>query len=292
MKKEKLIRLNLLTFALVFLFPFFSFASLPQAPSSFYLDELNMLDEKTKTNITQTNKELYQKTGSQVVVATIKNTTGLPASDLGPRIFNAWDIGDKTKQNGALILVTQDDLSDKREIYISTGYGIEGRLNDGKVGRIIDNFMLDDLKAGNYSEGINNGFNSIVAEIADEYGVELTGDYDYYLDTNSSSSSIGIVELFIILMVFIMISNMFVRVNTFSGPSTRYYRSYPRRRRYYGNPYTTFTRGSTYDPFDSFGGSSFSGGSSSSFGGSSSRSSGGFTGGGGKTGGGGAGRSF
>lgn len=286
MKKGKIFKFNLIFCLLIFLFPLISFADLPSAPSSFYLDELGMLDMETKENITKTNRELEQKTGSQIMIATIKNPDGLPASDLGPKIFNKWHIGDQNKKNGVLILITEDDLNDKKEIFISTGYGIEGRLNDGKVGRIIDNFMIDDLKGGNYSHAINEGFKALVAEVADEYGVELNGNYDYYLDVNSQSYSGGIsfASLFVMLIFFIILSNMFTRMNLYGGRSRRYYRRYPRYGRgYYNDPFGGYYRGGS-NPF----------GGSSSFGGGSSGSSysGGFTGGGGSTGGGGAGRSF
>lgn len=291
MKKGKIFKFNLVFCLLIFLFPLISFADLPSAPSSFYLDELGMLDMETKENITKTNRELEQKTGSQIMIATIKNPDGLPASDLGPKIFNKWHIGDQNKKNGVLILITEDDLNDKKEIFISTGYGIEGRLNDGKVGRIIDNFMIDDLKGGNYSHAINEGFKALVAEVADEYGVELNGNYDYYLDVNSQSYSGGIsfASLFVMLIFFIILSNMFTRMNLYGGRSRRYYRRYPRYGRgYYNDPFDGYYRGGS-NPFG--GSSSFGGGSS--FGGSSGSSySGGFTGGGGSTGGGGAGRSF
>lgn len=173
MKKDRIFKLNIILSLLLFLFPFVSEASIPDAPTSFYLDELNMLDQATKENITKTNRELEAKTGAQILVATINNDSGLPASSLAPQIFNKWTIGDTKKKNGALILITQDDFTNKREVYISTGYGLEGRLNDGKIGRIIDNYMIEDLKAGNYSYAINEGFNAIVAEVADEYGVTL-----------------------------------------------------------------------------------------------------------------------
>lgn len=287
MKKGKIFKFNLVFCLLIFLFPLISFADLPSAPSSFYLDELGMLDMETKENITKTNRELEQKTGSQIMIATIKNPDGLPASDLGPKIFNKWHIGDQNKKNGVLILITEDDLNDKKEIFISTGYGIEGRLNDGKVGRIIDNFMIDDLKGGNYSHAINEGFKAIVAEVVDEYEISLDGNYDYYLDMNSQSYSGGISlgTLFLYLIIFIIMSRLTTKMNFYGGNTSRYYRNnptfrgYPRyRRRYFDDPWSS---------------SSWTGGSSSSFGGSSGSSySGGFTGGGGSTGGGGAGRSF
>lgn len=279
MKKGKFVGINLLISLLILLFPLKSIASLPAIPSDFYYDELDMLDYNTKENITKTNKKLVSKTGSQVMVATIKNTNGLPASDLGPQIFNKWKIGDQDKKNGVLILISEDDLSGKREVFITTGYGIEGRLNDGKVGRIIDNYMLEDLKDGSYSKAINEGFNAIVAEVADEYNVKLDGNYDYYLNENAGSGyEISFGTLFMMLVVFIVISNMLNRSRFYGRNRGRYYRGYPRYRRYHN------------DPFDSYTWTN----SSNSFGGSSSNSSfsGGFTSGGGSSGGGGAGRSF
>lgn len=283
MKKGKFVGINLLISLLILLFPLKSMASLPAIPSDFYYDELGMLDYSTKENITKTNKELVSKTGSQVVVATVKNTNGLPARDLGPQIFNKWKIGDQDKKNGVLILISEDDLSGKREVFITTGYGIEGRLNDGKVGRIIDNFMLEDLKDGNYSKAINEGFNAIVAEIADEYNVKLDGNYDYYLNENAGSGyEISFGTLFMMLVVFIVISNMLNRSRFYGRNRGRYYRGYPRYRRYHNDPFDSYT---WTNSSNSFGGS---------FGGSSSNSSfsGGFTSGGGSSGGGGAGRSF
>ena len=135
MKRKKLFRINLIFMIIFLFFPLLSFAdiSIPNPPSNFYLDELGMIDEDTKENITETNRELEQKTGSQVVVVTMKNPDELPASDLAIKIFNSWTIGDQDKKNGVLMLITQDDFTNKREVFISTGYGIEGRLNDGKV---------------------------------------------------------------------------------------------------------------------------------------------------------------
>ena len=285
MKKEKLLKINLILCLIIFLFPIKSIASVPASPKDYYYDELGMLDNKTKENIIATNKELYQKTGSQVVVATIKNPSGLPASDLGPKIFNAWQIGDKTKKNGVLILISKDDIAGKNEIFITTGYGIEGRLNDGKVGRIIDNYMLNDLKSGNYSIAINEGFNSIVAEIADEYGVSMNGNYNAYLETNGQQGGLSIGTIFIFFVMFIIFSNIFTRRAIYGyGPrNRRYYGRRNRYGRYYNDPFGSYGWGKPSNKFG--GGSSFGG---SSFGGSS----GSFTGGGGSSGGGGAGRSF
>ena len=108
MRRKKFFKISLI-FAIVFsFFPLISFADskIPNPPNNFYLDELGMLDEETKENITMTNRELEKKTGSQVLVVTMQNPDGLPASDLAVKIFNSWKIGDQNKKNGVLMLIT------------------------------------------------------------------------------------------------------------------------------------------------------------------------------------------
>lgn len=240
-------------------------SDIPAKPDNFYLDQLDFLDSSTKENIEKTNLELEEKTGSQVVLVTLKDLKGRDPFDLGVEIFNSWKIGDEKKDNGVLILLSKDEESKKNYINIITGYGIEGRLNDGKVGRIIDTLMMDDLKEGYYSRALNEGFKAVVNEIALEYGVELTGDYSKYNKEKNEENSFFLIILFY-LIIFFMIVKM---KNPPRGPR------YRRRRPYY------YPRS-----YGGFFGSGYGGG----FGGSSS--SGGFTGGGGSSGGGGAGREF
>lgn len=189
-------------------------------------------------------------------------------------MFNKWKIGDATKKNGVLILLSQDLNEPKgrnRHINIITGYGIEGRLNDGKVGRIIDEYMLDDLKDGNYSHALQEGFNAAVGEVAAEYDVELTGDFDKYqenLSRDTESSSFNFILRIIIFLIILY----------FISRNNRRYRRYGGRRRGGTIFFPGFGGGFDDDDFGGFGGSSGGWG--------------GFSGGGGSSGGGGAGRSF
>lgn len=276
MRKAKYNRLRLVFLIFFCLFQTKAYASIPKPTDNYYLDELNILDETTRDNINKTNRQLEDKTGSQVVVATLPNPEGLDGASYGTKIFNDWKIGDKNKDNGVLILLLKSDQKGKNQINIITGYGIEGRLNDGKIGRIIDSFMLDKLKQGDYSKAINEGFNAVVGEIVDEYGIELEEDYTGYQKelANSSNEGSGLslgTTLFIII-IFIIVSNMINNNNYRGGGGGGF-----RRRRY---SYPRFGPG-----WSSWGGSSFGGGSSGGFGG-------GFSGGGGSSGGGGAGRNF
>lgn len=280
MRKAKLRRLWLLIVVFLCLFQIKSYASIPSPTQNYYLDQLDVLDQETKDNINETNRQLEDKTGSQVVVMTLNNPEDLEGSYYGTEIFNAWKIGDQEDKNGVLILLLKSENKGKNQINIITGYGIEGRLNDGKVGRIIDNFMLDKLREGDYTTALNEGFNAVVGEIAAEYGIELEKDYTGYqneLEDSYYEGGISLGTILFIIIVFIIISNIINKNNNYRGGGGF------RRRRRYGYP--KFGPGwSSWDD-DSWGSSSWGG---SGFGGGS----GGFSGGGGSSGGGGAGRSF
>ena len=282
MRKAKFKRLWLIFLIFFCLFQSKTYASIPKPTDNYYLDEENLLDESTKENINKTNRQLEDKTGSQVIVMTLPNPEGLEGNYYGTEIFNAWKIGDQKKDNGVLILLLMSDQEGQNQINIITGYGIEGRLNDGKIGRIIDSFMLDDLRDGNYSKALNEGFNAVVGEIAAEYDIELEKDYKAYQDelANSNDGGISLKTILFMIIIFIIISNIINKNNYRGGGGGGF-----RRRRYtyprFGPGWSSWSSSS-----DSWGGSSFGGGSSGGgFGG-------GFSGGGGSSGGGGAGRKF
>lgn len=265
-----------LRFLGVFLLVFLSLASfsfgrkeIPPAPQDFYYDELGVLSSETKQLINETNFELEDKAGAQVIIVTLEDLEGNDSFTTGVDIFNTWEIG-KTGNRGVLILLSQDQSSTERNMHIDilVGYDLEGRLNDGKIGRIIDNVMIEDLSKGRenslyFDQGLRKGFEVIVGEIADEFNIQMTGEFNTYdeaSDAELSGSSL-IFTIFIFIIIMSIINNM----NRPGGPGGR------------------SRRGPVFIPMGGFGGRSSGG-----FGGGSR----GFGGGGGRTGGGGSGRSF
>ena len=80
--------------------------------------------------------------------------------------------GQKEKDNGALLVVTTEkNSSGNRHFYLTTGYGFEGALPDGKVGRIIDEMAIPYLKEGQPDLAIMETYKAFYNEIAEEYGL-------------------------------------------------------------------------------------------------------------------------
>jgi uncharacterized protein len=117
------------------------------------VDQAGMLDAGARTQISQMLEAHEQASGEQLVVVTVPDLQGSTIEDYGYQLGRAWGIGQKGKDNGALLLVAKDE----RRVRIEVGYGLEGRLTDAQSSIIINSVMLPAFKQGNFSAGIQAG---------------------------------------------------------------------------------------------------------------------------------------
>ena len=229
--------------------------------NEFYVnDYADVISPEHESEMLSRSVALNEKTTAQVVTLTVESLNGEEPSEYALEIGREWGIGDKEKDNGILILLSESD----REIYIAVGYGLEGALPDSKTGRIIDHYGLEYLKEDDFSQGLLNISKAVVNEVYLEYGIEPEEGYtpiDLLNDSNSLTEDGGSVAIAWIIMIIIVLIIFF-----FSGKGGPWHS----RPRMYGGFYG-----------GSFGSSGRSGGGF-----------GGFSGGGGSFGGGGAGRGF
>jgi len=108
----------------------------------------------------------FERTDStQVVVLTIASLEGESLEEYSIKVAQAWGIGQKGKDNGALLLVSKGD----RKVRIEVGYGLEGVLTDALSGRIISQSITPAFKAGNFDAGVEAGVSAIIAASRGEY---------------------------------------------------------------------------------------------------------------------------
>ena len=124
----------------------------PEHNSNYFVDELGVLSEDTKNLINNQNF----KDGEQIFVLTVDKMDEDPF-DYGMKAFKKYQLGDKEKDNGLLILLARTSEG-KHHIRVITGYGLEDILPDGKIGRTIGNYMMDYFRDGDLDAGINSGF--------------------------------------------------------------------------------------------------------------------------------------
>jgi uncharacterized protein len=163
---------------------------IPPAPtSSIYVqDYAGVLSNDSKAQINQIGAKLAEQTKAQVVVVTVKSLNEQPIDELGLGILRQWGIGDKTLNNGVLMLIAVDDHQSRIEV----GYGLEGPLPDGKTGRIQDDYMLPYFKQGQYEQGIVNGYSALIGEVAKEYNVTVPHSEAHAQRSQAQQSTQGV----------------------------------------------------------------------------------------------------
>ena len=147
-----------------------TFAVVSQTNDFYVNDYAKILSSETEEYIINTNIELQKKTGAQIVVVTVSSLGGQSIEEYATELFRKFGIGDKNKNNGVLLLCSTGD----RLFRIEVGYGLEGRLTDGKTGRIQDKYIIPYLKNDNYNEGIKNGFSAVLQEVCKEYNISIS----------------------------------------------------------------------------------------------------------------------
>jgi len=217
---------------LIFISIFFNFAqsNIPK-PTNFYRDDANVLNQEHKYYIKKINEVLKRNSGAEIAIYTINELENKDTFTFSVKIFENWKPGLKEKDNGILILFVKND----NKIEVRTGYGVEGFLPDGKIGRYLDKYFIPLAKKNQYGRGLVNLTYILGLEIANENGFNLKEQLKKGTaaktpknnsDKKEAALPVGIIILFVILYIFpptrpfaIMLLFMFLRRGGASGSS-------------------------------------------------------------------------
>jgi uncharacterized protein len=128
------------------------------------VDHAHVLDRETRSALVGRLAELEAHNTDQVVVATVPSLEGISIEDYANRLFRHWQLGQKDKNNGVLLLVAPTE----RKVRIEVGYGLEGTLPDALAKYIITQSIVPHFRTNDMSGGIVQGVDDIVSV--------LTGD--------------------------------------------------------------------------------------------------------------------
>ena len=147
---------------------------IPPVPTGgiYVQDYAGVLSGETKTKINQLGSKIDKQTRAQVVVVTVKSLEGSSIQNYSLTLLRQWKIGDKSLDNGVLLLVSVGDKASRIEV----GYGLEGAINDAKAGRIQDEYLIPYLQRDEYDQGIWNTYKAVMREVSGEYGIASPQD--------------------------------------------------------------------------------------------------------------------
>src|SRR5262245_11844940 len=141
-------------------------------------DTSGTLSAETIARLNSTIGDFERTTGGEMAVVVIRSLDGLSVEDAAVRLFSLWGIGKKGTDNGLLFLWSTGD----RRVRVEVGYGLEGVLPDGKVGAILDTYVIPKFKSGQFDEGVMAGVNALLAAARSEnvpVATQSTGSYEH-----------------------------------------------------------------------------------------------------------------
>ena len=161
------------------------------------VDAAHVLDDWTRNQIDGELAEFVTTSGIQFVVVTLPNLAGSTIEDWGLALGRGWGIGQKGKNNGAILIVAPKD----RQLRIEVGYGLEGEMPDATADTIIRNVIVPRFRSGDMPGGIRAGVDAIILGLGGKVeGVSAPAQ----LSSNDSSLNQAM-RAFIPLIVFIAV---------------------------------------------------------------------------------------
>ena len=128
------------------------------------IDMPGALRPDTEARINQAISAIEKSHGIEMAVVVVESLDGLPVDDYAVRLFELWGIGKKGRDNGLLFLWSRGD----RRMRVEVGYGLEGVLPDGKVGAILDAYVVPKFKANEFDAGMIDGVDALLAAARSE----------------------------------------------------------------------------------------------------------------------------
>ncbi len=172
-------------------------------------DFANILSEAERIQLEDTLVRFNNATSTQIVVVTVPDLEGYDPADFAFKLGEKWGVGQKDKDNGLVILIKPKSGNSKGQVFIATGYGLEGVLPDAVLNStVIDYEMIPRFRENNYFGGISSGVRVIMEISRGEYTAE---EYQKFYEKKND----GIVPaLIIFILVFVFI---------FRGRRNRFY---------------------------------------------------------------------
>ncbi|MGM0903722.1 MAG: TPM domain-containing protein [Bacillota bacterium] len=170
-----------LVFFTLFLFGGNSFAEDLQIPAPvgdiYIQDFAGVLTEQEEIELRRIGRSIEDQTTAQIAVLTVESIGDTTVEEFANEAFRQYGIGSAQEDNGILLVIGMNPSPGmtQRPLRIEVGYGLEGALPDGKVGRILDGLTIPLLLSNQPNTAIIETYKVLANEVSVEYGVENDG---------------------------------------------------------------------------------------------------------------------
>ena len=127
-------------------------------------DQTGTLDPGQRASLESRLAAFEREKGSQLAVLIVPTTQPETIEQFGIRVAEAWKLGRKGVDDGAILIVAKDD----RALRIEVGYGLEGPVPDAIANRIVEETIVPRFKGGDFAGGIESGVDQLIGVIEGE----------------------------------------------------------------------------------------------------------------------------
>ncbi len=181
-------------------------ADLPM-PTSYVNDFAHILSPAGAQKIEDLALQVHQKADAELVVVTIKSLDdGMSVEEFTVALEEKWKLGKKGEDRSTLFVIVMNP----HKLRIETGYGLEGILNDAKVGAILDQ-VKPLAAAGDYDNALYTGERGLADVVAADKGVTLTETqhtYHYQQTQQQAPQKLGMGQILLgigfVLLILIL----------------------------------------------------------------------------------------
>ena len=142
-----------------------------------------------------------RKTSNQIAVVTMNDLGGMEPSQMAYEIGEQWGVGGKENRNGVVVLVKPKNDT-RGQVFIATGYGLEGALPDATCKKIVERCMIPHFKEGDYYGGVQEALSVIKPIAAGEYSKEQ-------FDDDGDELAVALAILFLICCGIVVLAAIF-----------------------------------------------------------------------------------
>lgn len=151
---------------LVFCLRAFANEVIPPAPQQYFNDYAGVVSPATASQLNSTLENFERQSSDQILVAIFpKMQSDSSIEDYTVRVARAWQVGQKDKNNGAVLFIFVQD----HKMFLEVGYGLEGVLPDALCKRIIDDEISPRFHSHDFDGGCTAGVRAILAAVKGEY---------------------------------------------------------------------------------------------------------------------------
>ena len=171
-------------------------------PQGYVNDFAGVLSEPVKQQVEALCTAVDRQAHAQIAVVTIKSIDGDESiEEFATELEEKWKVGPKGTDRGVLMLLVMNPRKGRIEV----GYGLEGILNDAKVGDI-GRSMVADAAANDYDAAVPLGVRQIANVIAADAGITLSSSVRSNRSNAQQPTSIGLgqILLFVVIGIFVL----------------------------------------------------------------------------------------